>query len=40
VGVVYDYTESPAGSGTIPAAHPIGSAAERYPSGPNRRQNV
>jgi hypothetical protein len=39
VGVVYDYVESPAGSGNIPAGHPLGSAAMRYPSGPNRRQN-
>ncbi len=39
VGVVYDYVESPAGSGNIPAGHPIGSAAQRYHSGPNRRQN-
>lgn len=37
-GVVYDYVESPAGSGNIPAGHPIGSAAQRYRSGPNRRQ--
>ncbi|MBM3744502.1 MAG: DUF4157 domain-containing protein [Acidobacteria bacterium] len=39
-GVVYDYVESPAGSGSIPAGHPIGSAAQRYHSGPDRRQNV
>jgi hypothetical protein len=39
VGVVYDYVESPAGSGNIPAGHPIGSAAQTYHSGPDRRQN-
>jgi len=39
VGVVYDYEASPAGSGNIPAGHPIGSPAKRYHSGPNRRQN-
>jgi hypothetical protein len=38
VGVVYDYVESPAGSGNIPAGHPLDSAAQRYHSGPNRRQ--
>lgn len=37
VGVIYDYVESPAGSGTIPAGHPLNSAATRYHSGPNRR---
>ena len=37
VGVVYDYVESPAGSGTIPAGHPLDSAAQLYHSGPNRR---
>lgn len=31
-GVVYDYTESPAGSGTIPMGHPEGAAAQRYHS--------
>ncbi len=40
VGVVYDYIESPAGSGNIPAGHPIGSPAKRYHSGPNRRQRL
>ena len=29
-GYAYDYTESPAGSGSIPAAHPINSAAQIY----------
>lgn len=38
VGVVYDYVESPKGSGNIPAGHPIGSPAQPYHSGPNRRQ--
>ena len=37
VGVVYDYAESPAGSGTIPAGHPLNSAAMLYSSGPTRR---
>jgi hypothetical protein len=37
VGVVYDYEASPAGSGNIPAGHPLHSAARRYSSGPNRR---
>jgi hypothetical protein len=37
VGVVYDYTESPAGSGTIPSGHPLNSAAQLYHSGPNQR---
>jgi glycosyltransferase involved in cell wall biosynthesis len=36
-GVVYDYVETPAGSGSIPAGHPLDSAARRYLSGPNRR---
>lgn len=36
-GVVYDYTESPAGSGSIPAGHPLNSAAQRSRSGPERR---
>jgi Domain of unknown function (DUF4157) len=40
VGVVYDYTESPAGSGNVPAGHPIGSPAQSYHSGPNRRQKL
>jgi hypothetical protein len=39
VGVVYDYVESPAGSGNIPAGHPLASPATRYHSGPDRRQN-
>lgn len=38
-GIVYDYVESPTGSGSVPAGHPIGSLARLYPSGPNRRQN-
>ncbi|MBL8166105.1 MAG: hypothetical protein JNJ61_29250, partial [Anaerolineae bacterium] len=37
-GVVYDYEASPAGSGSIPAAHPIDSAAKVYQSGPVSRQ--
>ncbi len=37
VGVVYDYIESPSGSGNIPAGHPLNSAAQRYHSGPNKR---
>jgi hypothetical protein len=40
VGVVYDYVESPAASGNIPAAHPLASPAQLYPSGPDRRQRV
>jgi hypothetical protein len=37
-GMVYDYVESPAGSGSIPMGHPKGSAATRYRSlGLNRR---
>ena len=36
-GVVYDYVESPAGSGSIPAGHPLDSAAQLYSSGPARR---
>ena len=36
-GVVYDYVESPAGSGTIPGGHPIDSAAKLYSSGPTQR---
>jgi Domain of unknown function (DUF4157) len=40
VGVVYDYTESPPGSGAIPAGHPLGSPARLYHSGPNRRQKM
>lgn len=39
-GVVYDYVESPAGSGNIPAAHPLHSTAQLYHSGPNRRSKV
>lgn len=37
VGVIYDYVESPAGSGTIPGGHPLNSAATTYHSGPNQR---
>lgn len=37
VGIVYDYVESPAGSGSIPAGHPLDSAAKLYHSGPNQR---
>jgi GT2 family glycosyltransferase len=36
-GVVYDYIESPAGSGSIPAGYALNSSAQRYQSGPNRR---
>jgi hypothetical protein len=36
-GVVYDYVESPAGSGTIPSGHPLASAAQLYSSGPTQR---
>jgi hypothetical protein len=37
-GVVYDFVESPAGSGSIPMGHPKASAAMRYHSmGLNRR---
>lgn len=36
-GIVYDYVESPAGSGSIPAGHPLNSPARRYQSGPARR---
>ena len=36
-GIVYDYIESPAGSGNIPAGHPEGAAAQHYSSGPDRR---
>jgi hypothetical protein len=36
-GVVYDYIENPAGSGTIPAGYPLNSPAKRYHSGPTRR---
>ena len=36
-GLVYDYVESPAGSGTIPGGHPLNSAAQLYPSGLGRR---
>lgn len=36
-GVVYDYVESPAGSGSIPAGHPLASAAKLYSSGPTQR---
>ena len=36
-GIVYDYTESPAGSGSIPAGHPLNSAAQLYSSGPTQR---
>jgi len=31
-GIVYDYVESPAGSGSIPMGHPKGSAAQMYKS--------
>lgn len=37
VGVVYDYTESSSGSGTIPGGHPLDSAAQLYSSGPTQR---
>jgi hypothetical protein len=37
-GVVYDYVESPVGSGNIPAHHPKNSPARRYQSGPARRK--
>lgn len=37
VGVVYDYTESPAGCGSIPGGHPLNSAAQLYSSGPTQR---
>jgi hypothetical protein len=37
-GYAYDYTESPAGSGTIPAGHPINSAAQVYPITPPIRR--
>lgn len=37
VGVIYDYKESPAGSGSIPGGHPLSSAARLYSSGPARR---
>jgi hypothetical protein len=40
VGVVYDYVESPAGSGGVPAGHPIGSTAQVYHSGPDSRQKA
>lgn len=36
-GVVYDYLESPAGSGSIPGGHPLDSPAQLYHSGPTRR---
>ena len=37
-GIVYDYTESPTGSGSIPSAHPEDSPAQCYHSlGKNRR---
>lgn len=36
-GVVYDYVESPSGAKSIPAGHPLNSAAQLYHSGPNRR---
>jgi len=39
-GIVYDYVESPAGSRNIPAGHPIGSPAQLYHSGPDRRQKA
>jgi hypothetical protein len=39
-GIIYDYVESPAGSGNIPAGHPIGSPAQLYHSGPDRRQKA
>jgi hypothetical protein len=39
-GVVYDYTESAAGSGDVPAGHPIGSSAQAYHSGPDKRQTL
>lgn len=38
VGVIYDYVA--AAGVNIPAGHPIGSAAQSYHSGPNRRQKV
>jgi hypothetical protein len=37
VGCVYDYEASPAGSGSIPAGHPLNSAAKVYSSGPTQR---
>lgn len=37
-GYAYDYTESPSGSGSIPAAHPINSAAQIYPITPPTRR--
>lgn len=37
VGIVYDYIESPPGSGTIPSGHPENSPARRYHSGPPER---
>ncbi|HYI65203.1 MAG TPA: hypothetical protein VEW71_09990 [Allosphingosinicella sp.] len=36
-GVVHDYVESPAGSGSIPSGHPKASPAKLYSSGPNKR---
>lgn len=37
-GIVYDYTEAPAGSGSIPMGHPLGSPAQLYHSrGRDRR---
>jgi hypothetical protein len=38
VGVVVDYVESPAGSGKIPARHPLNSPERIYHSGPDRRR--
>jgi Domain of unknown function (DUF4157) len=40
VGVVYDYVESPTGSGAIPAGHPLASSAQLWHSGPDRRQRM
>jgi len=37
-GYAYDYTESPAGSGNIPAGHPINSAAQVYTATPPARR--
>jgi peptidoglycan hydrolase-like protein with peptidoglycan-binding domain len=37
-GVVYDYIESPPGTGNIPASHPLRSPAQTYRSGPDRRR--
>ena len=40
VGPVFDYTDSPLGSSNIPAGHPIGSPAQLYNAGPDRRQRL